>query len=178
MAIPKKVLNFLDKNKIKYKELEHRKVYTAIDKAKTLRIKESLIGKAVVLKVDRDYVVALMSADKIINKQKLGKVLSQQRLVKKIDFAKEKWIKDNLKGAKMGSVPPFGDLWKIPVLAESSFLKNKKIVLNSGDNKFSLEMSPPEFKKINSDLILGNFTKKRLVKKKTKKKPVPRKRKK
>ncbi len=176
MPIPKKVLNFLDKNKVKYKTLEHRKVYTAIDKAKTLKIKESLVGKTVVLKFDRDYAIVLMSSDKIVDIQKIKKILNIQKkkenkkTVKKISFAGEKWIKLNIKGIKQGSVPPFGNLWKLPIIADLAFLKNKKIILNSGDHYSSLELTPAVFKKLIPELIVGSFAKKRPAKKKKKKK--------
>ena len=39
MAILKSVLNLLDKNKIKYEVIEHRKVFTAWDLSQTEHIK-------------------------------------------------------------------------------------------------------------------------------------------
>ena len=171
MAIAKKILNFLDKNETKYRIVEHKKVYTAIDKARTLKMKDSLVGKTVVLKADRDYFILLMAADKIIDKVKIKKILSQwrkknnQKVFKKIDFAKEKWIKENLKGAKMGSVPPFGVIWGIETICDDSFLRNKKILINSGDHYSSLEMTSSNFKKILPEMIKGSFSKKRKKKK-------------
>ena len=174
MKIPQKILSYLDKIGCRYKILDHRKVYTAIDKARTLKIKDSLVGKTVVLKFDRDYAIALMPSDKIVDIQKLKKILNLQRkkedkkAVKKVDFAGEKWIKLNLKGAKMGAVPPFGDLWKISTIADAGFLKNKKIILNSGSHYNSFELIPSGFKKLIPGLIVGSFAKKRPAKKKKK----------
>ena len=46
MALVKKLTNYLEKNKIKYKTIKHRTVYTAWDLAKTMHIsKMSTITK-------------------------------------------------------------------------------------------------------------------------------------
>jgi prolyl-tRNA editing enzyme YbaK/EbsC (Cys-tRNA(Pro) deacylase) len=50
MLVPRKVLNFLKKNKIKYEIIEHKTVYTAFDKARTLKLKPDIIGKTLILK--------------------------------------------------------------------------------------------------------------------------------
>ncbi len=168
MPISKKVLNLLDKNEIDYEIVEHKKVYTAIDKARTLKIKEKIVGKTVVLKADKDYVLAVMSADAIIDKKKIEKILSKNKgkIIKKVDFAKEKSIKENLKQAKMGSIHPFGVLWKINIIVDENFLKNKKIILNSGDYYNSIKTTSSLFKKLMPDLIIGSFTKQKKKKRK------------
>ena len=120
MAIPKKIINFLDKSGIKYEVIDHRKVYTAIDKARTLKIKEKVIGKTVILKVNKLSIIVLISVDRILNLDKIKKALDSQleKKVKKISFASEKWIKENLKGMKEGMIPPLGSIWGLSVLID------------------------------------------------------------
>jgi Ala-tRNA(Pro) deacylase len=167
MKTPKKTINFLDKQKVDYQILEHRKVYTAIDKARTLKLKNNLIGKTVILTADRKQYLFLMAGDKAVDLQKVKKILFQKekKKIKKISFTKEKWIKDNLKGSKIGSIPPFGSWWKIPTIVDSSFLSNKKIILNSGNHYCSIESTPSSFRKTLPDLISGDFGKKKKIKK-------------
>lgn len=157
MAIPVKVINFLDKNKAKYDILEHKIVYTAYDKAQTLKVDERAVGKTIVVKIDekkRIYALVLIPANKNLDKQKFKKAAKS----KKVDFAKELWMKKNLKGMKIGSVSPFGSLFKLQVFAEKALLKNKKIIVSSGDYVHSISLTPTVFKKINPDLVLGNFS--------------------
>ncbi|MFA4998536.1 MAG: hypothetical protein WC514_00720, partial [Candidatus Paceibacterota bacterium] len=68
MPISKKLINFLDKSKVKYEVLEHKTVYTAFDKAKTLRVKENIIGKTLVVKIDKNYALVLVPANKNLDK--------------------------------------------------------------------------------------------------------------
>lgn len=155
MPIPKKLINFLDKSKVRYEVLEHKTVYTAFDKAKTLRVKENIIGKTLVVKTDKNYALVLVPANKNLDKDKLRKLAK----AKSIDFVKEAWMKKNIKGAKIGAVPPFGILWKLPTFVDRSLLLQPKIIVNSGDHNFSLKLLSSSFKKLIPDFVSGQFSK-------------------
>jgi len=160
----KRIEKFLNENKIKYEAVLHKKVFTAIDKAATLRVKPKLSGKTLVLKADKDFVMALIPANKNLNKEALKKVINVQRKksgqtrIKKIDFATEAKIKKVFKGAKIGGVVPFGALWKKIIFVEKLFLKEKFIFINSGDYFQSLKISPKIFQKL-PDCFFGSFSK-------------------
>ena len=165
--IPKKLLNYLEENKIKYELIEHRIVYTAWDLMKTLHLKKP--GEAVktlILKTDKDYVLVLLASNKNLDKAKFKKVLNKWRKkenlkpAKKIDFVKESWLKKNIKIGKLGAVPPFGKLLKMPVFADNAILKPAKIIVNAGDYGKSLKISSKAFTKL-EEPIKGSFSKKK-----------------
>ena len=157
MPILKKLQKFLEDNNVKYEEIRHKIVYTAHDKASTLKVPERVIGKTLVVKFDKSVVLVLISAHKNLDKQTLKKLAKS----KKIDFVKEAWMKRNFKGVKMGSVPPFGNLWKLATFVDGGLIKEKKVILNSGDYKNSIKINPSVLKKVIPGLVLGNFSKKR-----------------
>lgn len=157
MPIPKKILKFLEKSKIKYELIKHRTVYTAFDKAMTLKIPEKIIGKTLILKKDRDLILVLIPANKNLDIQKFKKVAKS----KKIDFVSEKIIKEKFKGVKVGAIPPFGNLWSFPTFVDRSLFNQPKIIINSGIYDFSIKISPKVFKKLIPDLVIGNFSKAR-----------------
>jgi len=171
MAIPKKIINFLEKSKIKYEVVNHRKVFTAIDKARTLKIKENKIGKTVILKADKLFFITLTSADRILNLDKINKIISARldKKIKKISFASEKWIRENLKGMKQGMIPPFGVIWKLLLLVDKEFLKNSKLIINSGDHRQSIQLTASSLKKLLPEIVGESFSKKRPIKPKPKK---------
>ena len=169
MPIPKKIINFLKKNKIKYEPIEHRTVYTAYDKAATLKVPQKIIGKTLVVKLDligksltsygpgQSPALVLISANKNLDKQKLKKVAK----AKAFDFLKEAWMKKNLEGVKIGAIPPFGNLWRLPTFIDKALLREQKIILNSGDYNFSIKISPANLKRLMPNLVVGNFSKPR-----------------
>lgn len=149
-----KLIKLLDKNKVKYEKIEHRIVYTAYDKAQTLKVPEKMVGKTLVMKLDKKVALILIPANKNLDKNKLKKVAK----VNKVDFVKEAWMKKNLKGVKVGTVPPFGAFWGLPTFIERNLLLQPKIIVNSGDYNFSIRLKPKVLKKIMPDLVVGNFS--------------------
>ncbi len=167
MAIPKKILNYLEENKVKYEAIEHRIVYTAWDLAKTLHLKKpGEAAKTLVLKTDKDYVLALLPANKNLDKTKFKSLVNKWRKkqelksIKKIDFVKESWLKKNIKAGKLGAVPPFGKLLGYPVFADNAILRPAKIIISGGDYGFSLKISSKALAKL-EEPIKGSFSKKK-----------------
>ena len=178
MPILKKLQKFFEDNKVKYETIQHKIVFTAHDKAATLKIAEKIIGKTLVVKLDKSIVLVLIPANKNLDITKFLQTVnkwknSQERLsvisrvkrgssrYSRADFVKEAWMKKNLKGVKIGSVPPFGALWKLPTFIDRGLMQNKKIIVSSGDYKISLKMNPAILKKLIPDLVSGNFSKTR-----------------
>ncbi|MBI4708997.1 MAG: YbaK/EbsC family protein [Candidatus Portnoybacteria bacterium] len=165
MPIPKSLQNFLEKNKIKFKEINHKTVYTAFDKATTLRLKPQNVTKTIIVSLDgKDHALAIIPANKNLDKKKLLKIINagrkkqSQKLFKKIDFAKEVWMKNNLKSIKVGSTPPFGLLYKLPTFIDNALAKQTKLIVGAGNYETSLEISPSALLKSDSTIIKGSFS--------------------
>jgi len=178
MALAKKLVQYLDANKYKYELIGHKTTYTAWDTAQTEKVKPQEVAKTLVMKADNDYVLALVPGNKNLDKQKLLKVINAQRKkpvhpveyrgavsrqggifhrVKKIDFAKEVWMKKNLIG-KVGATPPFGKLLKLEVFLDNLLAKNRKIYLGSGEYTESVRVNTSQYLKIENP-ARGSFSK-------------------
>jgi len=154
MSISNKIIKYLDSNKVKYEMVGHKTVYTAYDKAATLKVKPILIGKTLVVKTDSDLAIVLISGNKNLDKNKFKKVVSDWRKkqglkpIKSLDFISERIMKNKFKGIKIGAVPPLGDLWKLPTFVDRGVLKEKNIFINTGIYEASFKLSPKIFEKL------------------------------
>lgn len=163
MAIPKKISNYLDLKKYKYQIIGHKTTFTAWDTAQTEKVKPQQVAKALVMKADNDYLLAMVPSNRNLDKQKLLKAINARRkknkekLFKKIDFAKELWMKKNLPG-KVGATPPFQEILKLDVYADGLLLKNKKIYVGSGEYTESLLINTSQYVKIENP-VKGSFSK-------------------
>jgi Cys-tRNA(Pro) deacylase len=155
MTIPKKIVNFLNKSKIKYKILEHKTVYTAFDKSQTLKVDPKIIGKTLILKCDKNLKVVLIPSNKNLDLKKFKKIGK----FKKVDFVSEKEIKKKFKGVKVGAIPPFGNLWKFQTFVEKSIFREKEVILNGGSWNFSIKINSKDLKNLIPDLVIGNIAK-------------------
>lgn len=163
MAISKKITSYLDKNKYKYEIIEHKTTYTAWDTAQTEKVRPQEVAKALVMKADNDYVLALVPSNRNLDKQKLLKAInvirkkSGEKNYKKIDFAKEVWMKKSLPG-KVGAVTPFRELLKLDIYADSLLWKSKKIYLGSGEHTASIRVNTKQYLK-KENPVKGSFSK-------------------
>ncbi len=184
MAVSKKLINYLEKNKARYELVEHKVVYTAWDLSQTLHISPKQVAKSVVVKFkDKVPALAVLPADKNIDMKKIANIAYnnvkqiERRMAKedgvvpkewnwpshflkgksyKAFFAKERWIKDKLLG-KPGSIPPFGKLLKMPVFMDKVLEKEKHIFLPSGDFKIAIKITPKEYIRL-EEPVLGRFS--------------------
>lgn len=151
----KKLIKFLEENKVKYEKIFHRKVYTAYDKAQTLKVPEKLVGKTLVLKFGpKNFAIMLIPSNRNLSLEKLKKVAK----VKQAQFVKEAWMKKNLKGVKVGAVPPFGNLWGLATFIDKTLLSQPKIIVNGGDYNFSIELETKTLKQVIPNLVSGSFS--------------------
>jgi Ala-tRNA(Pro) deacylase len=154
MAIIKSLEKLLVGNKIKYKILEHRKVFTAFDATQTQHLKVSEVAKAVLLRGKKNFYLAVLPAGSNCDFKALSKLIGD-----KVSMAKEKDITKNLK-TKVGLIAPFGSLYKIPVFLDKKLAKNKKLNLPAGSYTESIELSVKDYTKLESPTP-GNFSKKK-----------------
>lgn len=160
--ISKSLEKLLKQNKIKYEVVEHRKVYTAFDSAETQDLKLSEVAKAVLLKGENLF-LAVLPAGNNCDFKALSKLAGE-----KLSIAKEKDIyKLSAKGGsasggkiKIGLIPPFGSLFKIPVLLDRKLINNKKINLPAGSYTESVIMSVKDYQKLENPKV-GSFSVKR-----------------
>ncbi|HRY52746.1 MAG TPA: YbaK/EbsC family protein [Candidatus Portnoybacteria bacterium] len=161
----KTIQKFLDLNKTKYEVIEHKTVYTAFDKAATLRAKPQEVGKTVVVSLDnKEYALGLIPSNKNLDKKKVLLIFNKLRAknkeknYKKIDFAKEQWMKKSFKGVALGATPPLGELYKLPFFIDNALTKPSKIVVNGGAYEVSLKLSPANLIKLNQNSLKGSFS--------------------
>ncbi len=160
MAISKKIIKYLDAAGYKYEVIEHKTTYTAWDTAQTAqkhqlkkKIKTEEIAKALVMKTDKNYVLALLSASKKLDKKKLLKVINinlkkqQEKMAKSLNFAKEVWMKKNMPG-KVGATPPFREIVKLDIYMDNLLARQKNIYAGSGEYEYSIKLSAKQYLKI------------------------------
>ena len=157
--ISKKVIDYLDKNKYKYEIIKHKVTYTSWDTAQTEKVKPQEVAKTLIMKVDKDWILAVLASNRNTDKKELLKLVNKnsEKTYKKIDFADEKWLKKNMKIGKLGAIPPFGELFKKDVYFDKMLLKNKKLYLSSGEYDASIRILASQYVKIEKP-IEGKFS--------------------
>ncbi len=152
--IPAKLLRILESNKIRYKIIPHKVVFTAYDLAQTLKIDLKRVTKTLVLKTDKGYCLAVLPGNLKLDLNKFKKLFK----FKKVSIVPEKEMVKKFK-IKPGAITPFASLYKIPLYLEKKIAVLDKCLFQSGSFQESIEMRVKDFIKLENP-FLGSFGKK------------------
>lgn len=135
-----KLLNFLDEKQIKYQHLEHVETKTSQESADVRGTKLEQGAKAMLMFADNEPILAVLSAAKKIDNSAFKKEFN----FKDLRMASPEEVK-NTSGVDIGAVPPFGNLFNVPVFVDKGFLSNDQIAFNAGSRTHSIIMSSKDF---------------------------------
>lgn len=144
MAVPKIILDYLKKNKIKNKTMKHKTAYTAQEVAAAQGVSGDQVAKAVIVKYGKEYAIACLPASYLVDFKKLKTILG-----KSVSLAKETEIKKLLpKGIKVGAQPPFGELYNLPVYVDKSLTNFDEIVVMGGTYTDTIKIKYADFVRV------------------------------
>lgn len=147
--VPKKVLTYLDKNKIGHEIIKHRPVFTAYDLAATLKEKMNKVAKTLLIKVGgKRYVIIVLPAHLKIDFKKLQKILKTE----KIELATEQAIKKFL-NVKPGALLPFGTLHKMETFLDKALFKTEHALFGAGSFTESLRLKVKDLAKLENATV-------------------------
>ncbi|MGV8172469.1 MAG: aminoacyl-tRNA deacylase [Candidatus Woesearchaeota archaeon] len=144
-----KIKEILDGEKIVYTHLTHEYVRTSEDAAKIRGTNIEDAAKAIVLKAEHkngdgskrfDFVQAIIPAHQRIDLKKLKIILDS----KNVSLASPDEVLERT-GCTVGSVPPFGKLFNIPMYMDESILKKDYIVFSAGTHNDSIQMKAQDY---------------------------------
>lgn len=144
MAIAKVLKEFLDKNKVKYEKKKHQEVYTAQEIAHAQHIPGKFLAKSVIVKVDTKMVIFVLPAHLLIDMPRLNKLTGAREL----RLATEEEFANLFPGCEIGAMPPFGNLYNVPVCVDKSLTADEFIVFNAGSHTDTIKMKYKDFEKL------------------------------
>jgi len=144
LAIAKKLKEYLKSNKVKFETLKHKEVYTAQEIAAAQHVPGMELAKVVMVNADGKFVMTVLPSCYRIDLKKLKGAIGS----KNVKLATEKEFRDLFPDCEIGAMPPFGNLYNIPVIAEKVLTQDEKIVFNAGTHKDTVRVKYADFAKL------------------------------
>lgn len=135
---------YLDREKIPYQREVHRTAYTAQEVAAEEHIPGKIVAKAVVLKVDDHFGMAVLPATARTDLARLKATLG----AKEVRLASELAFAGLFPDCEVGAMPPFGNLYGVPVYVDTSLAKDEEIVFNAGTHEETIRMKYADFERL------------------------------
>jgi len=144
MYIQSLLKQYLDLKKVPYEHHVHRTAYTAQEVADEERVSGMMVAKTVVVKAGSHFVMAVLPAPMKVDVATLEAALG----VKELRLATELEFKGLFPDADVGAMPPFGNLYGIPVYVEESLTRDPEIVFNAGTHQDTIRMKYADFARL------------------------------
>lgn len=150
MTTFEQLTQYLTEQSVSFRTVHHEATLTSEASAKARGEDLSVGGKAIVMKVDDEFKLFVLSASLKIDSQKIRNYFG----AKKIRFASADELRE-LTGLVPGSVPPFGmPIVNLELYVDSSIVRNEIIAFNAGSLTDSIIMSTKDYLTIAQPTIL------------------------
>lgn len=141
---------YLDEHNIRYTVITHSPAYTAQGIAGLTHISGKELAKTVIVNLDGKLVMAVLPANYHVDLAALKRAMKG----KMIALAAEEEFKDRFDGCETGAMPPFGNLFGVPVFADENLTRDKEIAFNAGTHRELIRMAWDDYKRLAEPMIL------------------------
>jgi Ala-tRNA(Pro) deacylase len=136
--------SFLDSRKTKYVTISHSLAYTAQEIAASAHIHGRDLAKTVIVKIDGEMAMAVLPASRKLDLKRLQKAAG----ARKVELAEEKEFQDRFPGCALGAMPPFGNLYDMPVYVDESLTEDERIAFNACSHTELIQMEYGDFQNL------------------------------
>ncbi len=150
MPFSERVRDFLDRNQVEYTHTVHPLAYTAREVASAEHLPAREVAKTVVIWGDNGYHMIVLPANKVVDFQELRTALglSHARL------ATEQELAQLFSDCDLGAMPPFGNLYDMPVYVDGSLALDDRIAFNAGTHRDVIHLRFEDYRRLVEPTIL------------------------
>jgi Ala-tRNA(Pro) deacylase len=153
MPLTGQIQKFLDDNKVKYQVLSHDRALTAQEVAHAVHVTGKEVAKCVMLIADGQTVMGVIPAPNQLSLDKF----KRQANAKDVRLAREDEFRHLFPECELGAMPPFGNIYGLPVYVDKSLERYPEIVFNACSHTEVIKMALTEFEALVKPTV-GEFS--------------------
>lgn len=149
-----KVRDFLDAHNVKYVTIRHSQAFTAADVAASVHVAGRDFAKTVMVWAGGGLAMVVLPATRRIVLHDLREMLEspEARLATETEF------RDRFPDCEIGAMPPFGNLYGLPVYVAASLSTEPEIAFNAGTHTEVIKMAYADFEALVHPIVLEFIT--------------------
>jgi len=148
---------FLDNHNVKYVVISHSLAYTAAGIAALTHIPGKELAKSVILKIDGALVMVVVAASQQVDLTAM-KDITHGKIV---SLATEEEFRERFPDCEVGAMPPFGNLYGMPVFADADLAQDEEIAFNAGSHRELVRIPWEDFARLAHPRLLKVAARKR-----------------
>jgi Ala-tRNA(Pro) deacylase len=145
-----KLKAFLDEQGVPYTSIAHSPAYTSQKTAATAHVPGKELAKSVVIRVDGALALAVLPATAQVDFPKLRAVLGTE----KVELVPEADFRDRFSDCEVGAMPPFGNLYDVPVYVAANLAEDEEIAFNACSHTELIRLAYADFERLVQPTVL------------------------
>ncbi len=142
MPVLRKLKEVLDRAKISYEVYNHPRAFTAQEIAATQHITGRAMAKVVILNVDGSLVMAVLPSNRLVDLELAKAGLGATD----VSLSTEEQFATIFPECELGAMPPFGNLFGLPVIVDPALERYESIFFNAGNHLQTVRLKYRDFK--------------------------------
>jgi len=145
MAVSERLDRFLAQQQVAHEVLPHGEGFTAQEVAEAAHISGRLLAKVLLVREhDGAYLMVVLPASCRVDLA----ALKAAGAGRKFSLASEDEIRRLFPDCEVGAMPPFGNLYGLPVYVDTCFARDRALVFPAGNHREVVEMPFQEFERL------------------------------
>ena len=134
---------YLREKQVPFEVRHHPRAITAQEVAASEHVPGKMLAKTVMVLADGKMVMLALPAPYQVDVDKAGKVLGVE-----VRLAHEEEFENTFPDCEVGAMPPFGNLYEVPVYVEAALAEDETIVFRAGTHTDTMSVSYADFERL------------------------------
>jgi Ala-tRNA(Pro) deacylase len=134
---------YLREKQVPFEVRHHPRAITAQEVAASEHVPGKMLAKTVMVLADGKMVMLALPAPYQVDMDKAGKVLGVE-----VRLAHEEEFESTFPDCEVGAMPPFGNLYEVPVYVEAALAEDETIVFRAGTHTDTMSISYADFERL------------------------------
>lgn len=152
MKCRERLEQYLRENGVGFEVMTHSQAFTAQEMASALHVPGEQVAKVVIACADEGMIMLVLPAPSRIHMEKVRALVGADM----VRLAEEKEFADLFPDCATGAMPPFGNLYQVPVYVDKSLSEVDDIVFRVGTHRETMKIAYDDFQRL-AQPVAGEF---------------------
>ncbi|MCP5161278.1 MAG: YbaK/EbsC family protein [Hahellaceae bacterium] len=147
----KQLKDFLDEHQVQYVSIQHSPSFTSREIAESTHIDTNALAKTVVINMDGTLAMLVLPCSYRVRWDRLQDEMATDF----ISMAEEEEFKDRFPDCEIGALPPFGNLYDMPVYCYEALEQADRMAFSAGTHSEIIQMDYADYIHLVNPVILS-----------------------
>lgn len=133
--------SYFSEHGVDYEQQQHREVYTIQEVAAEIGVKGRYVAKVFIASADGNPVMLVLAAPDHVDYERVREYLGAEL----VERAKEDNLRQWFPDCELGAMPPFGNLYKVPVYLDRVLAEQPHVTFQAGTHRDTLRIMTKDY---------------------------------